>query len=170
LRFACERHAATQDPSILTNVFNSVAAAEVVQRHANLKATLAPFLQKQGYTSFGRRFPKADIIRTVAGRLCQHLKNGDRVVDFSCGANEFVPLVKRMALAEGVVVQGRGYDIIVPRDLSDFVLKSWLETEPREGELIRGTPSSRRLVPQQKFARRRPFPPACCVDHKHCPA
>ncbi len=57
------------------------------------------------------------------------------MVDFSCGANEWVPIVQARCRSQGFEVVGRSYDIIIARNLSGFVLKSWLDTRAGEGEL-----------------------------------
>jgi hypothetical protein len=67
-------------------------------------------------------------------RLALFLSNGDQVVDFSCGENYFVPHLKKRCLSMGVAISGRAYDIILSKDSTDFVLKSWFDAQPgREG-------------------------------------
>lgn len=49
-------------------------------------------------------------------------------MDFSCGANAFVPLVKQEGKKQGLTLKGRAYDIITSQNLEDFERFSWLET------------------------------------------
>jgi len=77
------------------------------------------------YSSYGRHFTKVDLLRFSAKKLEVFAKTGDVIVDFSCGANEFLPMFKRECLSRGKDLGGRAYDIISPAHLEDFVLKSW---------------------------------------------
>ena len=72
----------------------------------------------------------------VATRLLDFLRPGDTVVDFSCGSNEFVPMVKKMALGAGIEVFGRAYDIITARHFEDLVIKSWFDVTRGEAQLV----------------------------------
>ena len=81
------------------------------------------------YTSYGRHFTKGPQLEAVVQRLQDFLLAGDTVVDFSCGANEFVPMVKETALKSGIEVFGRAYDIITGRHFEDLIIKSWFEVK-----------------------------------------
>ena len=72
----------------------------------------------------------------MTDRLLPLLHNGDCVVDFSCGKNEFIPMVKESARKDGIVVTGRAYDIIVAKDLTDFVRKSWFDASSSQGKRV----------------------------------
>jgi hypothetical protein len=57
----------------------------------------------------------------------------DLVIDFSCGANDWIPLLKRMCLNDGFAIKGRAFDIISPKNMEDFdVTKSWFEVTTGE--------------------------------------
>ena len=58
----------------------------------SMRVSCAPFLQSR-YTSFGRHFTKPDILRQIAYHAIRHLKPDDLIVDFSCGANEFIRIL-----------------------------------------------------------------------------
>jgi hypothetical protein len=58
------------------------------------------------YSSFGRHFSRTQLLQAVAEILEHFLRPNDVVVDYSCGANEFVPLVKRWAHRAGFKVGG----------------------------------------------------------------
>ena len=62
--------------------------------------------------------------------LTFYLHDGDTVVDFSCGANVFVPLVKQEGAKQGLHISGRSYDIITSQNLEDFERCSWLDVRP----------------------------------------
>ena len=59
-----------------------------------------------------------------------YLHDGDTVVDFSCGANAFVPLVKQEARRQGLSVSGRSFDIVTSQNLEDFIRCSWMDVSP----------------------------------------
>lgn len=52
------------------------------------------------------------------------------MVDFSCGANAFVPLVKQEGRKQGLSLKGKAYDIITSQNMEDFERTSWLDTRP----------------------------------------
>lgn len=56
------------------------------------------------YSSYGRHFSRPQLLQAVAEILEMFLRPNDVIVDFSCGANEFVPLVKRWAARNGLKV------------------------------------------------------------------
>ena len=82
------------------------------------------------YSSYGRHFTKSSHLNKTAELLCYYLRNGDTAVDFSCGANAFVPMVKRKAAEQGKLVAGRAFDIITSHRLDDFVRQSWMDVQP----------------------------------------
>ena len=84
------------------------------------------------YSSYGRHFTKPVYLKMVTDLLCPYLKNEDTLVDFSCGANVFVPMCKREAAHQGKVIFGRAYDIITSHDLTDFHRCSWMDVKPGE--------------------------------------
>ena len=96
------------------------------------------------YSSYGRHFTKTDKLTDTARLLCRYLVNGDTVVDFSCGANAFVPIVRYVASHEhGKVVKGRAYDIITAHRLDDFVRQSWLDVRPGRSRLMQCNKAAR---------------------------
>ena len=50
-------------------------------------------------------------------------------MDFSCGANAFVPLVKQEGRKQGLSLKGKAYDI-TSQNMEDFERTSWLDTRP----------------------------------------
>ena len=60
-------------------------------------------VRARSYTSYGRHFTKREHMKKLCERLVPFLLPGDTVVDFSCGSNEFVPLLKRLCAEDGWV-------------------------------------------------------------------
>lgn len=81
------------------------------------------------YSSYGRHFTKIDQLRIVAKKLEVFINPGDTIVDFSCGYNQFLPLLKRHCLQFGKAVSGRAFDIITPCINEDFRQISWFNVE-----------------------------------------
>lgn len=120
----------------LTTLLSRGATQEIARKHDDLMLIMAPYIFSGRYSSYGRHFTHPTLLQQVTNRLVPLLRNGDCLVDFSCGKNEFIPMVKEAARQDGIVVTGRAYDIIVAKDLADFVLKSWFDVLPREGEKL----------------------------------
>jgi hypothetical protein len=118
--------------SAVVSVLGTRALEKIARQYDEQAMALAPYLHGNRYSSYGRHFTRRNLLELVASRLAFFLRNDDCVVDFSCGTNEFVPLVKRAAVKQGIRVTGRAYDIIVARDCTDFVLKSWFDTRKDE--------------------------------------
>lgn len=55
------------------------------------------------YTSYGRHFTQDEHLRVLNEFLLPLIHDGDTVVDFSCGANVWVPMLKNMCLEAGFV-------------------------------------------------------------------
>ena len=89
------------------------------------------------YTSYGRHFTKLPLLKQVAQMLSFYLHDGDTVVDFSCGANAFVPLVKQEGAKQGLTISGCSFDIITSQNLEDFQRCSWMDVHP--GTLLLGS-------------------------------
>ena len=62
--------------------------------------------------------------------LTFYLLDNDTLVDFSCGANAFVPLVKQEGRKQGLTILGCSFDIITSQNLEDFKRCSWMDVRP----------------------------------------
>lgn len=82
------------------------------------------------YSSYGRHFTKQVLLQRVAQMLTFYLLDGDTLVDFSCGANAFVPLVKQEGRKQGITILGCAFDIITSQNLEDFKRCSWMDVRP----------------------------------------
>ena len=81
--------------------------------------------------SHGRCFTKTEILRQIAAKLRPFLTEGrpDRTeredeifIDFSCGANEFAPMLFDLEYV--------CFDILPPRNNDNFLQKSWFDVTP----------------------------------------
>lgn len=91
-----------------------------------LKVYLAPFIHGMRYTSFGRHFTKVDKLQEVVDRLHWYVQNGDTIVDFCCGANDFSRLMKEKIDQTGKKCFFRNFDIIQPKNDFEFEKRDWL--------------------------------------------
>ncbi|XP_020240370.1 protein ENHANCED DOWNY MILDEW 2 isoform X2 [Cajanus cajan] len=80
-----------------------------------LKVYLAPFLHGMRYTSFGRHFTKVDKLNEVVNRLHWYVQNGDMVLDFCCGSNDFSCLMKSKLEQMGKLCSFKNYDLFQPK-------------------------------------------------------
>ncbi|CAL0321604.1 unnamed protein product [Lupinus luteus] len=76
-----------------------------------LKVFLAPFLYGMRYTSFGRHFTKIDKLKEVVDRLHWYVQNGDTILDFCCGSNDFSCLMKSKLEQMGKSCSFKNYDL-----------------------------------------------------------
>eukprot|EP00899_Mesostigma_viride_P008680 jgi/Mesvir1/17813/Mv25366-RA.2 len=95
---------------------------------------LAPYLLKDRYTPFGRHFTLPNILGKIARHMLPFIRNGDTVVDFCCGANDFLHVLCQLCAATGLVdVTFIGYDIFPPGEKTaffrrkDFLTVTWQE-------------------------------------------
>ncbi|XP_074285120.1 protein ENHANCED DOWNY MILDEW 2-like [Silene latifolia] len=98
-----------------------------------LKIYLAPFMHGMHYSSFGRHFTKTEKLREIVDRLHNYVKDGDMIVDFCCGANEFSCLMKEKLDAEGKKkCSFKNYDLFPTRNDFNFEQKNWYDVDPRD--------------------------------------
>lgn len=93
---------------------------------SKLKVYLAPFIHGMRYTSFGRHFTKVDKLQEVVERLHWYVQNGDTIVDFCCGANDFSRLMKAKLEQSKKQCFFRNFDIIQPKNDFEFEKRDWL--------------------------------------------
>ncbi|KAL3133843.1 hypothetical protein ABBQ32_008313 [Trebouxia sp. C0010 RCD-2024] len=122
--------AAEKDPARANCWVNASIAREMLMHEDNMSMVLAPFLHGKRYSSYGRHFTKLVLLRQVAQMLSFYLHDGDTMVDFSCGANAFVPLVKQEGAKQGLTISGCSFDIITSQNLEDFQRCSWMDVRP----------------------------------------
>ncbi|CAM8986919.1 unnamed protein product [Rhodiola kirilowii] len=111
------------EPRVLTNV---------LKWKDKLKVYLAPFLFGMRYTSFGRHFTKIDKLEQIVDRLHWYVRNGDMIVDFCCGSNDFSCILKRKLEETGKKCSFKNFDIIQAKNDFNFVQKDWFEVTAKE--------------------------------------
>ncbi|KAJ6824964.1 protein ENHANCED DOWNY MILDEW 2-like isoform X2 [Iris pallida] len=97
-----------------------------------LKVYLAPFLHGMRYTSYGRHFTKKDKLKEIVDKLQWYVQNGDMIVDFCCGANDFSQLMKETLDASGKKCLFKNYDVIQPKNDFNFERRDWMKVQPDE--------------------------------------
>ncbi|KAL8215711.1 hypothetical protein R6Q57_022548 [Mikania cordata] len=106
-----------------------------------LKVYLAPFLHGRRYTSFGRHFTKVEKLERIVEKLHWYVEDGDTVVDFCCGANDFSCLMKKRLDEMGKMkCSYKNYDIARPKNDFNFEKRDWMKVSPKE------LPSGSRLI------------------------
>ncbi|KAK1418163.1 hypothetical protein QVD17_27302 [Tagetes erecta] len=80
-----------------------------------LSVFLAPFLHGARYTSFGRHFTDVGKLKEIVDRLHWYVEDGDTIVDFCCGSNDFSCLMKEKLDTMGKRCKFKNYDIITPK-------------------------------------------------------
>lgn len=76
------------------------------------------------------------MLTLVAKKLEVVIHPDDTIVDFSCGSNEFLPIVKEVCRKAGKAVKGKAFDIITPCISEDFQQISWFDVRPGKSPLI----------------------------------
>uniref|UniRef100_A0A5B7BBL9 Zinc finger PHD-type domain-containing protein n=1 Tax=Davidia involucrata TaxID=16924 RepID=A0A5B7BBL9_DAVIN len=110
---------------------------QITRWKGKLKVYLAPFLHGMRYTSFGRHFTKVDKLKEVVERLHWYVQNGDMIVDFCCGSNDFSCLMKEKLDKMGKRCSFINYDLIQPKNDFNFEKRDWMSV--RVGELPTGS-------------------------------
>ncbi|MCL7047241.1 hypothetical protein MKW94_015710, partial [Papaver nudicaule] len=102
-----------------------------------LKVYLAPFLIGMRYTSFGRHFTKVDKLQEIVDKLHPYVQNGDMIVDFCCGANDFSCLMKRKLEETGKECNFKNFDMLSAKNDFNFERRDWMTV--RRDELPAGS-------------------------------
>ncbi|MED6222000.1 hypothetical protein PIB30_060170 [Stylosanthes scabra] len=107
-----------------------------------LKVYLSPFLHGMRYTSFGRHFTKIDKLKEIVDRLHWYVQNGDMVLDFCCGSNDFSCLMRSKLEQMGKSCSFKNYDLIQAKNDFSFEKRDWMsvtaEELPNGSQLIIG--------------------------------
>ncbi|KAF7831325.1 protein ENHANCED DOWNY MILDEW 2-like isoform X1 [Senna tora] len=91
------------DPDVLSQIF---------KWKDKLKVYLAPALNGNRYTSYGRHFTQVEKLEGIVDKLHCYVKNGDTIVDFCCGANDFSILMKKKLEETGKKCFYKNYDLL----------------------------------------------------------
>lgn len=121
------------DPDILTQIF---------KWRDKLRVYLAPVLNGNRYTSHGRHFTKVEKLEGVIDRLHWYVQNGDTIVDFCCGANDFSILMKKKLEETGKKCFYKNYDLLPTKNDFNFEMRNWMSVKvkelPKGSQLIMG--------------------------------
>ncbi|KAK1296738.1 hypothetical protein QJS10_CPB15g01531 [Acorus calamus] len=93
------------------------------------KVYLAPFLHGLRYTSFGRHFTKKEKLQEIVEKLHWYVCNGDMIVDFCCGANDFSCFMNQKLDETGKKCLFKNFDIIQSKNDFGFVKKDWMTVQ-----------------------------------------
>ncbi|KAK6238637.1 hypothetical protein QUC31_004106 [Theobroma cacao] len=108
----------------------------------NLAVYLGPFLHGMRYTSFGRHFTKVEKLKEVVGRLHWYVQDGDTIVDFCCGSNDFSCLLREKLEKVGKSCSFKNYDLFQPKNDFNFEKRDWMSVNldelPDGSKLIMG--------------------------------
>ncbi|KAL3696213.1 hypothetical protein R1sor_010289 [Riccia sorocarpa] len=94
-----------------------------------LRVYLAPLLHGARYTSYGRHFTNPDKLKEIIERIHWYIDDGDMVVDFCCGSNDFSTLLKEKLDSVGKKCHYRNFDIHPPKNTFAFTKRDWFETK-----------------------------------------
>lgn len=119
------------EPEVLSQIF---------KWKDKFKVYLAPFLHGARYSSFGRHFTKPDKLQLIVDRLHWYAEDGDMIVDFCCGANDFSWLMKAKLEATGKKCSYKNYDLFQAKNDFCFEKRDWLTVCKEE------LPPGRRLI------------------------
>ncbi|KAI4374800.1 hypothetical protein MLD38_012752 [Melastoma candidum] len=97
-----------------------------------LRVYLAPFLHGNHYTSYGRHFTKVEKLQEIVDKLHWYVQDGDTVVDFCCGANDFSFLMAKRLEENGKKCSYKNYDILPPKNDFHFERRDWMTVPPRD--------------------------------------
>ncbi|KAF8095268.1 hypothetical protein N665_0338s0023 [Sinapis alba] len=119
------------EPEVLSQIF---------KWKDKFKVYLAPFLHGARYSSFGRHFTKPDKLQQIVDRLHWYAEDGDMIVDFCCGANDFSCLMKAKLDETGKKCSYKNYDLFQAKNDFCFEKRDWLSVCKEE------LPPGRRLI------------------------
>ncbi|XP_043709134.1 protein ENHANCED DOWNY MILDEW 2-like [Telopea speciosissima] len=105
---------------------------QLMKWRVTLNTYIAPFLHGMRYTSFGRHFTKVDKLKEIVDKLHWYVEDGDTIVDFCCGANDFSCLMKEKLEATGKICSFKNYDIIQPKNDFSFEKRDWFTVTPED--------------------------------------
>ncbi|KAJ7960851.1 protein ENHANCED DOWNY MILDEW 2-like [Quillaja saponaria] len=111
------------DPDLLTQIF---------KWKNKLKVYLAPFLYGNRYSSYGRHFTQVEKLEGIVAKLHWYVQNGDTIVDFCCGANDFSILMEKKLEETGKKCSYRNYDLFPTKNDFNFEMRDWMSVKPKE--------------------------------------
>ncbi|XP_019095523.1 PREDICTED: protein ENHANCED DOWNY MILDEW 2-like isoform X1 [Camelina sativa] len=113
-------------------IFDPDILLELMKHKRKLEIYLSPFLHGMRYTSFGRHFTNLQKLKEIVERLHWYVENGDTVVDFGCGSNDFSCLMNEKLMKTGKTCFFKNFDLIPPKNNFNFEKRDWLSVKPEE--------------------------------------
>ncbi|KAL8150963.1 hypothetical protein V2J09_020771 [Rumex salicifolius] len=97
-----------------------------------LQLYLGPFLHGARFTSYGRHFTKLDKLKEIVDMLHWYAQDGDTIVDFSCGSNDFSCLMSKKLETVGKKCLFKNYDLFQPKNDFNFEKRNWFSVGTEE--------------------------------------
>ncbi|KAK9663925.1 hypothetical protein RND81_14G006700 [Saponaria officinalis] len=115
----------------------AVCSAEMLRQIPSwknkLKIYIAPFMHGMHYSSYGRHFTKTEKLQEIVDRLHHYVQDGDMIVDFCCGANEFSCLMKKKLDSVGKKkCSFKNFDLFPTKNDFNFEQRDWFTVDPRD--------------------------------------
>ncbi|GMH42351.1 hypothetical protein BSKO_10270 [Bryopsis sp. KO-2023] len=110
----------------------SINRKEIEKVAQHMKVNLMPLLCEGRYTSYGRHFTNTCILKDIVTRVIPYLAQNDMVVDFSCGSNEWLEIMRNTCELEKMVIRCKAYDPFTPMHTKDWFRKSWMDVKREE--------------------------------------
>ncbi|KAM3286954.1 protein ENHANCED DOWNY MILDEW 2 [Capsicum chacoense] len=106
--------------------------AQIMKWRSKLRVYLAPFLYGMRYTSYGRHFTKVEKLKEIVNLLHWYIRDGDMIVDFCCGSNDFSCLTKKKLDEIGKSCSYKNYDLFPPKNDFNFEQRDWMSVKPAD--------------------------------------
>ncbi|KAK7276900.1 hypothetical protein RIF29_18048 [Crotalaria pallida] len=113
-------------------VCNPDVVKQIFKWKDKLKVYLAPVLYGNRHTSYGRHITHVKKLEGIVDKLHWYVQNGDTIVDFCCGANEFSILMKKKLEESGKKCSYKNYDKLPTKNDFSFEMRDWLAVHPNE--------------------------------------
>lgn len=105
---------------------------QIIKWRNKLRVYLAPFLHGMRYTSFGRHFTKVDKLKEIVDMIRWYFQDGDMLVDFCCGANDFSCLMKKRLDEMGKKCSYKNFDVLQAKNDFNFEKRDWMTVKTKE--------------------------------------
>ncbi|KAL1072648.1 hypothetical protein V6Z11_D11G167300 [Gossypium hirsutum] len=132
VRAALEKLEAGASLEDAKNVCGPEVIKQIFKWKENLAVYLGPFFHGMRYTSFGRHFTKVEKLIEIVNRLHWYVQDGDTIVDFCCGSNDFSGLLKEKLEKVGKSCLFKNYDLFQPKNDFSFEKRDWMSVKPNE--------------------------------------
>ena len=120
---------------------------EAIKSHGfRLPAYTAPYRDKQTYSSYGRNFTKQQVLLAIVLKLSPFVRDGDMLIDHSCGTNEWLQVAESELAQQGFKDMSYcGFDIFLAKNDRNFQCVDFMQMTRRTHPWLR-LPSGDRLI------------------------